>query len=454
MRTCLYVRTRNEEAIMREKLRLFAVANMLILMLTLPFASAKAMSVSQVTEPALQDSFYVDSVYINLFETFQTDVLFRLNDEKLYEDYRDNALALDKLHHVIDSIDTGDILEVEIVVQSSPEGVYLRNKWLTEHRTRIISEYMNENWPVLADRTILHSVIEAWDDLAFYVNEDTLLSDKSKQRVLDVINPKEDISIETKKWRMENRLGYDPAAGAVYRYLYRKYYPVLRGAGVQIKYRKRNVQTVFPMVGLTVKPLPDKIEKRDYPVAEEPVRKEPVTVAALKTNLLFDAAMAPNVTLEIPLGKHFSLHFEDIFPWYHNGFKQCYELWIMGPEVRYWFGTPKHRNEKLRGHFVGLYGYSGLYDFQNYFDFCYQGDLWSVGATYGYSFPIGKKKKWNLEAAASVGYSNINYQHYYPSLNYDRLIRDVNKAGRIKYLGPTNLKVSLVRPINLKLKSK
>ena len=432
------------------------IISTLILILTSHFVGwVKAAPMSPDVNLVSQDSFYVDSVYINLFENSTTDVLFKLNDEKLYEDYRDNALALDKLHRILDSVDVQDVLEVEIVVQSSPEGVYLRNKWLTEHRTQVISDYMNKNWPVLAGRTTLHSVIEAWDDLEFYVNEDTLLSDKSKQRILNVINPKDSISIETKKWRMENRLGYDPAVGAVYRYLYRKYYPVLRGAGVQIKYKNRNVQTVFPMVGLTVKPLPDRIEEREYPAVEEPVvRKEPVTVAALKTNLLFDAAMAPNVTLEIPIGKHFSIHFEDIFPWYSNGYKQCYELWVMGPEVRFWFRTPEKRNEKLRGHFVGLYGYTGLYDFQNYFDFCYQGDLWSVGATYGYSFPIGKKKKWNLEAAASVGYSNINYQHYYPSLNYDRLIRDVNKVGRIKYLGPTNVKVSFVRPINLKLKSK
>jgi hypothetical protein len=85
---------------------------------------------------------------------------------------------------------------------------------------------------------------------------------------------------------------------------------------------------------------------------------------------------------------------------------------------------------------------------------CYQGKIWSAGASYGYSFPVGKKKKWNFEMAASVGYANITYQHYYPSLNYDRLIKDANKAGRVKYFGPTNIKFSLVRPINLNLKSK
>lgn len=407
------------------------------------------------TSASSSDTLFVDSIYIDLYETFETDVLFRLNDEKLYEDYRDNSISLDRLHKAIESVGIENILEIEIVVQSSPEGVYLRNQWLTEHRTEVISEYMRRNWPMLQEKILVHSVIEAWDDLSIYVEDDTLLSEKTKEKVLSVIFPEEEISIETKKWRMENRLGYDSSVGAVYRYLYRTYYPVLRGAGVQIKFRKHNVPTNFYTQGLTVKPLPDRLKEIDYPIMDRlPVEKEPVTIAALKTNLLFDAVMAPNVTLEIPVGKHLSVHFEDIFPWYHNGYKQCYELWVMGPEVRYWFKKPENRNEKLRGHFVGLYGYTGLYDFQYYFDLCYQGKIWSAGASYGYSFPVGKKKKWNFEMAASVGYANITYQHYYPSLNYDRLIKDVNKAGRVKYFGPTNIKFSLVRPINLNLKSK
>lgn len=433
----------------------FAFLNAIIAILAFPVASAAAIPADANVVNESQDSVSIDSVYINLYDTFQTDVLFRLNDEKLYEDYRNNSLALDRLHSTLNSISADDIIEVEIVVQSSPEGVYLRNKWLTEHRTQVISDYMQEYWPELTEKTLLYSIIEAWDDLELYVQEDTLLSDRSKKRVLSVINPEDSISIETKKWRMENRLGYDPAVGAVYRYLYRTYYPILRGAGVQIKYKRRNIPTAFATRGITFEPLPDKLDEVDYPIMEKPpVAKEPVTVTALKTNLLFDAVMAPNVTLEIPLGKHFSVQFEDIFPWYANGYKQCYQLWVMGPEVRYWFKNPANRDEKLRGHFVGIYGYSGLYDFQNYFDMCYQGEIWSAGATYGFSFPIGKREKWNIEAAASVGYSNIKYQHYYPSLNYDRLIRDVNKAGRVKYFGPTNVKVSLVRPINLNLKSK
>lgn len=39
------------------------------------------------TSASSSDTLFVDSIYIDLYETFETDVLFRLNDEKLYEDY-------------------------------------------------------------------------------------------------------------------------------------------------------------------------------------------------------------------------------------------------------------------------------------------------------------------------------------------------------------------------------
>ena len=107
------------------------------------------------TSASSSDTLFVDSIYIDLYETFETDVLFRLNDEKLYEDYRDNSISLDRLHKAIESVGTENILEIEIVVQSSPEGVYLRNQWLTEHRTEVISEYMRRNWPMLQEKILV-----------------------------------------------------------------------------------------------------------------------------------------------------------------------------------------------------------------------------------------------------------------------------------------------------------
>ena len=45
------------------------------------------------------------------------------------------------------------------------------------------------------------------------------------------------------------------------------------------------------------------------------------TVAALKTNLLFDAVTALNFEVEVPIGKRFSVMVEDVFPWWETGNK-------------------------------------------------------------------------------------------------------------------------------------
>lgn len=166
---------------------------------------------------------------------------------------------------------------------------------------------------------------------------------------------------------------------------------------------------------------------------------------AVKTNLLYDLATALNVEIEVPIKNHWSVVIEDVFPWWERGNKYCFQLWEMGVEGRYWLSDNKYHRQKLSGHFVGGYVMSGKYDFQWKRRLNYQGEFWSVGATYGYAFPIGKRFK--LELSASVGYLSTAYRHYNPAPDYGELILDPYKQGRVGYFGPTKLKVSLVLPI-------
>ena len=69
-----------------------------------------------------------------------------------------------------------------------------------------------------------------------------------------------------------------------------------------------------------------------------------------------------------------------------------------------------------------------------------QGDVWSVGATWGYSWPIGRH--WNLEFSLSAGYINGERRHYNAEFESTHLIYKYTKG--INYFGPTKLKFSLV----------
>jgi hypothetical protein len=168
-------------------------------------------------------------------------------------------------------------------------------------------------------------------------------------------------------------------------------------------------------------------------------------VIAAKTNLLYDAITALNFELEVPIGNHWSVAVEDVFPWWEKGNKYCLQMWEMGAEARYWFRRNEYKAEKLRGHFVGVYGMSSKFDFQNDYDICYQGEYWSAGLTYGYSLPVSKHL--NMEFTLSVGYANINYQHYIPTDDFSLLVRDDTQAGKLHYIGPTKAEISLVIPI-------
>lgn len=53
----------------------------------------------------------------------------------------------------------------------------------------------------------------------------------------------------------------------------------------------------------------------------------------------------------------------------------------------------------------------------------------------------------NLEFSLSAGYAKINYRGYLPSEDYSILWRDLNNKGKLYYVGPTKVQISLVVPI-------
>ena len=80
------------------------------------------------------------------------------------------------------------------------------------------------------------------------------------------------------------------------------------------------------------------------------------SLLALKTNLLFDLALVPNIEIEVPLDKQnrWSVNGEWMFPWWlidHD--KYCLQILSGGVEGRYWLGSRFRRLSRpaLTGHF-------------------------------------------------------------------------------------------------------
>lgn len=165
---------------------------------------------------------------------------------------------------------------------------------------------------------------------------------------------------------------------------------------------------------------------------------------ALKTNLLADATLSPNLGLEFGLAPRWSLDLTGQYNgWTVNEHK--WKHWLVQPEARYWFC------DHFAGHFLGLHAIGGQYnfgnikngvsflgsDFSSLTDHRYQG--WAVGAgiAYGYSFILGRH--WDLELEIGVGYMYTQFDKFE--------CKDCGKkvdTSDHHYFGPTKAAVNLV----------
>ena len=172
---------------------------------------------------------------------------------------------------------------------------------------------------------------------------------------------------------------------------------------------------------------------------------------ALKTNLLFDAALMPNVEIEVPVGKRWSVNGEYAFPWWQfDRGKYCMQVLMGGLEGRYWLGSRKSREDRevLTGHFLGLYAGGGKYDLQ-WGEKGYQGEFFiAAGFIFGWATRIARHL--HLEFNIGIGLLRTDYRHYHARDNYQTLLWQEN--GKYTWFGPTKAKISLVWLLNRRVK--
>lgn len=163
--------------------------------------------------------------------------------------------------------------------------------------------------------------------------------------------------------------------GAAYRYMVNNVFPKLRRSEITIvreisEVAKETFEPVSSVSELLVsrqeEALPD--SQPDKSVGEsvneqtcEAVMSEAEgpgkskTVLAVKNNLLYDMALAPNIEVEIPLGKRWSLNTEYKCPWWLNSEHDfCYQLLSGGMEGRYWLGNRQKHNRLIRAFYRAL----------------------------------------------------------------------------------------------------
>ena len=131
---------------------------------------------------------------------------------------------------------------------------------------------------------------------------------------------------------------------------------------------------------------------------------------SLRTNILYDAMLIPNISAELYVGKNWSLGLGYWYTWLSS--RKCHKYWrTYGGEVnvRKYFGTQAAR-KPLTGHHIGIMSQIMMYDFElggnGYMSDC----SYSVGIEYGYSIPMGRRL--NLDLGLAVGYLGGEYMEY------------------------------------------
>jgi len=171
------------------------------------------------------------------------------------------------------------------------------------------------------------------------------------------------------------------------------------------------------------------------------------TYIGIKTNMLFDALLTPNVGAEIYVGKEISVGMNWNYAWWSHGSSDWF--WrIYGGDIyaRWWFGE-KARQKPLTGHHVGIYAQAFTYDFE-FGGTGYMGGEpgdnmlsrmnFGVGAEYGFSLPVSKRL--NIDFSIGIGYFGGRYYEYKPIDGHY-----VWQATRIRHwFGPTKAEISLV----------
>lgn len=150
---------------------------------------------------------------------------------------------------------------------------------------------------------------------------------------------------------------------------------------------------------------------------------------AIRTNLLADLALTPNVGLVVPVSPKLSVEVDAAYSRWRIGNTFAIQLAQTGAAAKYWFHPRPDR--KMTGWNVGAYAlYCGRFDFQ--WQDGWQGDgLWSAGLTTGYAKPIGKRL--NLEFLLGAGYLRASEARHYhrPEKGHLMWQKTVRHAGRV-----------------------
>ena len=339
---------------------------------------------------------------------------------------RDNRRSLEKISRRILEYrpDTAfSICKIMVVGAASPEGSIELNRRLSELRAKRLFDHVCGYSPLPDTLKTSVFVGRDWRGLLRLVENDPGMPGKSEtvELLQGIVSEVEASGNGENKINELKRLRY----GIPYRYMYRNLFPDLRASCLYIWYESKRksfpamqvISHLHDTLYLPCKLSPFGGETGGFQSGE----KHGPFYMAVKTNMLYDALLVPNIGVEFYVGKNWSLAGNWMYAWWKSDRHHNYwRLYGGDLEVRRWFGR-KASEKPLAGHHIGLYGRIFTYDFETggtgYMGGKPGGTLWdkmnySVGLEYGYSLPVARRL--NLDFVIGVGYWGGEYHKYAP----------------------------------------
>lgn len=403
-------------------------------------------------------SLWTDSVYARTIEyeakrdtTLDMMIYFDRNAREINKDYMENSKTIALLDSLLaNPVHAENIDSIILASPASNDGNAEHGISLASGRCEKVKALLCGKYPkVSASKVSIREGREYWSALRELITDDLAVPDREDVLALMDYHYNNPVKMQDFLQHLD--------AGIPYRYISSRLLPKLRRTEIKIclSYPEvtagKKVTTELATVIEATEFIPIDQETAIVAGAEEKTQpaikpekkkakehKEDNTVLALKNNLLYDLALAPNIEIEVPVGRRWSVNAEYKCPWWSMSSKEiCYQLLSGGIESRFWLGDRRLRN-RLTGHFVGVYAEGGIYDFQFKGD-GYQGKYYgAAGLSYGYSKQVSQHLA--LEFSLGIGYLTTEYQKYTP---YEESLVWMS-SGKYNFIGPTKAKISLV----------
>ncbi|MBJ2184315.1 MAG: DUF3575 domain-containing protein [Muribaculaceae bacterium] len=242
----------------------------------------------------------------------QARIDFKVNLTNFDKTYHSNDSALGQVLARIDSMVLDPRMRVEritVVGTASPEGPYLNNVRLANGRARAFISILRERYSFPDSIYAISTIPEDWDGMRMMLAADSTIPYGAV--VLSFLDRTANIDGDTRERRLKSLDGGAPYASMRHHVL-----PYLRRASVLVDYDTRwlccRIDNPAPAY-TDIRPLTStpSFSLMAVDIPEHAAMRQ--RFFALKTNLLWDAALCANLGFELELWPHWSL---DVPVWY------------------------------------------------------------------------------------------------------------------------------------------